>query len=959
MSLSLTKISGLLLAFIFGALLFVLTNANAGGGGLVASYGFDEGYGTNIADSSGYNNNGTLSSGVTYNSYGKYGASLTFNGTGFASIADSDSLDLSNGMTLEAWVSPTKIESWTNIAIKEKDNGLAYALYAGTETNLPSGEVHTDGSSKDARGLATLPLNTWTHVAVTYDGTVLKFYKNGVLESEKNVTGTISQTSNPFRIGGNSIWGEYFSGRIDEVRIYNRALSVEEIVADKDTPISGASPTPTGSAPTPTGSVPTPTGAIDARATTGEWSQTSTWPIVSVHSTLLPNGKVLLWDGWEVESNTRVWDPNANTFTERVVQSGLFCSGHSLLVDGRVLTAGGWESSNGDGIVDANIFDSTTTAWTSVADMHLKRWYPTTTELSNGKVLALSGMIDSYTWANNPEVYDPKTNSWELLEDIDTSSMKDLEYPYIFKRPDGSMYVVSPYQGTLHKLDLQNSSWTDLGDSPIQYGSLVQYAPGKILMSGGGQEYGQASQTNTSVIDLNQSSSWRTVEAMAHPRYQHNLVALPDGKILAVGGSRTTYLGANDGVLEAEIWDPSTEDWSTVASMNESRNYHSVVMLMPDGRVLAAGGGRYGGANDMQTAQIYSPGYLFKGDRPVISNAPTLAAYSSSINVNSDQANNINKVVLISLPSVTHTVDMNQHYLDLQFTKNGNSLSINTPTNPNLAPPGYYMLFIVNQYGVPSVSKILKLDGQPSTSPTPTVAPPVTPTPTIAPTSTPTPTPTASPTPTPLPGQNLMASYNFEEGSGTTVIDKSGNYHTGTITGAATYVTAGKNGKAISFPGASYISINDTNKLDLTTNFTLSAWIKPTSLSGWRTLILKDAVDHHTYALYANTHLNTPTAEINTGTLVYDTQGISKIPLNTWTHIAMSYNGSTLRLYINGVQVSSRVVSIAAQASNGKLYIGGNLIWGEYFKGQMDDVRIYNKALNLNEITSDMNSAVQ
>ena len=149
---------------------------------------------------------------------------------------DSASLDLTNGMTLEAWVKPSALSGWQSVLLKEQPGNLAYALYANTDGNVPSGELYL-GYNADIRGASQLPLNTWSHVAVTYDSSSLKFYLNGSLVFSKALTGTITTSNDPLRIGGNTIWGEYFKGLIDEVRIYNKALSAGEIQIDMNTGI--------------------------------------------------------------------------------------------------------------------------------------------------------------------------------------------------------------------------------------------------------------------------------------------------------------------------------------------------------------------------------------------------------------------------------------------------------------------------------------------------------------------------------------------------------------------------------------------------------------------------------------------------------------------------------------------------------------------------------------------------
>jgi hypothetical protein len=211
--------------------------------GLVAAYSFDAGSGSTVADSSGNNNTGTIS-GATWTTLGWFGNALSFDGVNdWVTVNDAPSLDLTTGMTLEAWVYPTAGGGWRTAVMKEQSGHLAYALDASSSTNQPRGEVFTT-SDFGAVGPAALPLNTWTHLATTYDGATLRLYVNSALVSSTAVSGTIVTSGQPLRIGGNAVWGEYFQGRIDEVRIYNRALSQAEIESDMNTSVSGAPDAP-------------------------------------------------------------------------------------------------------------------------------------------------------------------------------------------------------------------------------------------------------------------------------------------------------------------------------------------------------------------------------------------------------------------------------------------------------------------------------------------------------------------------------------------------------------------------------------------------------------------------------------------------------------------------------------------------------------------------------------------
>ena len=214
--------------------------------GLVAAYGFDTGSGTTTPDQSGTGNNGTLTN-ATWTTTSKYGQALTFNGTNASvTIPDANSLDLTTGMTLEAWVRPTALGSSYRTAImKEQPGSMAYGLYAnGSGTaEAPIGEVYINGY-RDAVGTAQLPLNTWTHLATTYNGNVLALYVNGVQAGQLVIAGSMVASTGALKIGGNAIWGEWFQGEIDEVRIYNRALTATEITADMATSITNPDSSP-------------------------------------------------------------------------------------------------------------------------------------------------------------------------------------------------------------------------------------------------------------------------------------------------------------------------------------------------------------------------------------------------------------------------------------------------------------------------------------------------------------------------------------------------------------------------------------------------------------------------------------------------------------------------------------------------------------------------------------------
>jgi PKD repeat protein len=219
---------------------------NNGGGttggtaGLVAAYGFDEGSGATAADASGKNNHGAIS-GAAW-AAGKFGKALSFNGSNNqVTVKDSASLDLTNGLTLEAWVNPKTSTRGRTVILKEKPGGAVYNLYSSEDAHLPLASVFV-GDYRIISSKSQLPLNQWSHLATTYDGKYQRLYVNGKEVASRAQTGSIQTSGGALKIGGNGIWGEWFSGAIDEVRIYNRALAVSEIQADMNKSVASSNP---------------------------------------------------------------------------------------------------------------------------------------------------------------------------------------------------------------------------------------------------------------------------------------------------------------------------------------------------------------------------------------------------------------------------------------------------------------------------------------------------------------------------------------------------------------------------------------------------------------------------------------------------------------------------------------------------------------------------------------------
>jgi hypothetical protein len=434
----------------------------------------------------------------------------------------------------------------------------------------------------------------------------------------------------------------------------------------------------------------------------GQWTALSTWPTRAVHTTLLPDGRVFFVSYYTESTQPHIWDPATDTFSPTAASAyELFCAGHTSLADGRVFIAGG-HIADYVGFAHAIIFDPSSNSFKTLPDMNQGRWYPTTTVLPNGDVLVVSGDINANTNTNPlPQVYQFASNSWRSLT---TAQLVQPLYPVMFVAPNGKVFAAGPNRQSRYLSTSGTGAWSNVALMSVlrDYGPGIMYESGKVLMVGGGDP----PTATAEIIDLNAATpAWKLTGSMHFARRQHNAVILPDGKVFISGGSSAAGFDTSTSpVLPSEMWDPATGQFTVMASIAVYRGYHSTALLLPDGRVLSAGG-NVGGPN----AQIFSPPYLFNGTRPTISSAPTSVGYGQSVFIGTPNATSITKVSWIHVGSTTHTFDMAQRYMHLNFTQATNGLNVTMPANANLAPPGYYMLFILNGSGVPSVAKIIRI----------------------------------------------------------------------------------------------------------------------------------------------------------------------------------------------------------------------------------------------------------
>jgi hypothetical protein len=481
--------------------------------------------------------------------------------------------------------------------------------------------------------------------------------------------------------------------------------------------------------------------AVAQANVTGQWTTlTTSMPINPVHVAMLHTGKILVVSGsGNVPTNTNyqagIWDPVTNTITTQPIAWDMFCNGMSILPNGQPLITGGTlQYDPFHGQMQTAVFDPSTNVFTNVQSMAVGRWYPTTTVLGDGRLMVFSGLDVNGATTPTVEFFSLGTG-WSTAI---TAPWTPPLYPRMHVLPNGKVFY-SGAGANSALFDPISQTWslgvatTNYGGSRT-YGTSVllpltpanNYSPSVMIMGGG-----NPSTATTEIIDLSQASpTWQWGPSMSQPRIEMNAVILPTGKVLALGGSLNDE-DNNTASLNADLYDPTTNTFSSAGANAYPRLYHSVALLLPDATVWVAGGNPQRGFYQTQV-EIYQPAYLFTTDangniipatRPTIGNAPANVAYGSTFSVGTPDAGSIGSIALIRAGAVTHAFDMDQRMLGLSFTADlsTNTLNVTAPATGNLAPPGYYLLFLLNSAGVPSLGTWVQL-GAPDFSLTATPA---------------------------------------------------------------------------------------------------------------------------------------------------------------------------------------------------------------------------------------------
>jgi Domain of unknown function (DUF1929)/Galactose oxidase, central domain len=483
----------------------------------------------------------------------------------------------------------------------------------------------------------------------------------------------------------------------------------------------------------------------------GTWqTNASPSPVRGIHVAVLQTGKVLLvagsgnqrdaFDAGQFKTST--WDPASNTFTAVDTPWDAFCAGHAQLADGRLLVAGGtngYESAATNntfsGSAKAYTFNPTTERYEAVPDMTTARWYPSLLTLGDGSVLTVAGQGSdgrltstwqrftgsAWTTDQQPPVRDDLTPgarmSWPM-------------YPGLHLLADGRVFYSSTHTFGLTAppgiWDLSNNTLhgvTGLSDlAHTDHAMSVLLPPAqdqRVMLIGGGNDDGSIATNRTAIVDLEQPNpQYADAAPLDVKKMYTSAVILPDRTVFETGGAQKQRSYGDSYVFSSQIYNPKTGAWTKAKDSTVPRGYHSSAVLLPDGRVATFGNNPSNGSFELRI-ELYSPDYLTKGVRPQITQVATDMAYGGSYAMTTAPGTPIRDVSLVRPMAVTHSDDGNQRLVDVPFTTNGDgTLQLSITDNPNLAPPGWYMLFATDTNGVPSVASWVRI-GNPPSAPAP------------------------------------------------------------------------------------------------------------------------------------------------------------------------------------------------------------------------------------------------
>jgi hypothetical protein len=722
-------------------------------------------------------------------------------------------------------------------------------------------------------------------------------------------------------------------------------------------------------------------------AAVGMWSPSRSWPLVSIHTALLPDGTVLTFgsptgQGLQDGRTFVRWNPLTNQTTTTPNAQGVnsFCAAAVLQPNtGNLLVSGGNEE-----FASSTFSYTSGTASTVSSQLASERWYGTMTMLADGRTLMTGGSV-AYAinvWQNpgsqqslnsvsmTPEVFTPGVG-WSSLFGANSRTAFGPDhnrwwYPHQWVAPDGNVFGISSEKWW--RLDPNgNGSIIASGDFKTGHNdttrpnmgptsTAVLYDVGLVLQVGGNgytNEQDTVSSERASVIDINGGSPVITdVASMQFRRQWLNSVVAPNGEVIITGGTQRGDRGNPDAVFQAEMWNPGTRTFRPLASAAVIRNYHSTTILLPNGTLFSSGGGVPGPVTNFNY-EIFYPPYLFtaQSGADVLASRPRMVSidatqfgYGASFSIEMADTRAISRVAVIGAGSVTHSFDMGQRYYPASFSQSGNLLTVTAPPSPNLAPPGYYVVFAVDGAGIPSRGFIVSLgDAECSTDDEcddgddctidecsgavceheDTCTDP-------------------------------LAIYPFASGAQ----DATGNGHDGVLVNGAS-IAPGIVGNAADINGGTqHVDLPD-GLVSACDDFTFASWVWLDAKPDWNRIFDFGS------STATNMFLTPKVGGANTLRFALKVPGFGggaeaqisapyTFPLSAWTHVAVVLDADTGRLYVNGAQVAT--ATIAANPSDmgntANNWLGRSQWPDPYFNGRLDEVEISCRAYSAPEIAT-------
>lgn len=731
----------------------------------------------------------------------------------------------------------------------------------------------------------------------------------------------------------------------------------------------------------------------DDAADVGMWSPSASWPLVSIHATLLPDGTVLTYGspvGQGVQDGRTFvrWNPITGevTTTPNSQNVNSFCSAAILQPDtGALLVTGGNEP------LQSSMYDFTTsTASTLSATLAADRWYGSMTMLADGRTLMTGGAFPYAinVWQNpdadqslndvsmTPEVYTPGTG-WSSLFGANSRDAFGPDhnrwwYPRQWVAPDGLVFGISSEKwwrmdpsgvGSFvasgdFKTGVDNTNRPNIGPTS----TAVMYDVGRVLQVGGnGYVNGQdtPSSERATIFDIRNGDPVITdVSSMQVGRQWPNATVLPSGQVVITGGTQRADNGGSDAVYQAELWDPATLNFSPLASASVIRNYHSTTILLPSGAIFSSGGGVPGPVTNFNY-EIFYPPYLFQaasGPDELASRPRFLSIdanrfdFGESFQVELSDTRNIAQVALIGLSTTTHSFNMGQRYVPTTFSQQGTMLTVDTPVSPNLAPPGFYLLFAVDDSGIPSRGFVVALgaggcqsDTECNDNNTCTVD------------SCSSGFCTHDNTCT-----DPLATYPFDSAGE----DATGNGNDATLANGASIVAGPTSNVADLDSGDQHVAL-PPSLLTSCDDFTFAAWVALDSNADWSRIF------DFGNGTATNMFLTPKVGGQDALRFAIKVPGINgdgeaqltfpmEFPLDTWTHVAVVLEGDNGRLYVDGTEVATGTV--VANPSELGATVNNWLGQSQYaadpnLDGRLDDVLLSCRAYSAVEVGALANAA--